>query len=158
MTTGGSLKTLGFILLLGIAPVAGCHAVEVQINTETRLKPCPRSPNCVCSVNRDDRHAIQPLVYSGSLEDARQALLAVLKTVPRTTVISSEPDFIHAAFKSRIFGFVDDVEFFFPAGQRLIHVRSASRTGYYDFGVNRKRVERMRGDLKEALRVTGDGK
>jgi uncharacterized protein (DUF1499 family) len=74
------------------------------------------------------------------------------------TSINVGPDDIHAEFRSRVFGFVDDVEFFFPAGQRVIHVRSASRTGYSDFGVNRKRIERMRRQLEAALPTNGDEK
>jgi uncharacterized protein (DUF1499 family) len=92
------------------------------------------------------------------LEAAREALLGVLKAEPRVTLVASEPDCIQAEFKSRVFGFVDDVAFFFPAGQRVIHVRSASRSGYYDFGVNRKRVERMRRLLEAALPASGDEK
>ena len=53
-------------------------------------------------------------------------------------------DYIHAEFRSLVFQFVDDVEFYFPPEKSIIHVKSASRSGYYDFGVNRRRVERVR--------------
>jgi len=151
MTTCKPLMTLGFILLFGIAPLEGCLAADGHGGPQARMKPCPQSPNCVSSLERDERHAIQPIVYSGSPEDAREALLGVLKVESRAAIVATEPDSIHAEFKSRVFGFVDDVAFFFPAGQRVIHVRSASRTGYYDFGANRKRIERIRRLLEAAL-------
>jgi uncharacterized protein (DUF1499 family) len=152
------LTILGLILLFGIAPVEGGLAADGGGNTEGRLKPCPRSPNCVSSLAGDERHAIPPLVYNGPLEDAGRALLGVLKTAPRVTLVVSEPDYVHAEFRSRVFGFVDDVEFFFQAGQRVIHVRSASRSGYFDFGVNRKRIEGIRRQLEAALPAKGDEK
>lgn len=158
MRTGKSLTILGLLLLFGMAPVEGGLAVDVQGNVPTRLKPCPRSPNCVSSLAGDERHAIPPLVYTGPLEEARQALLGVLKAAPRVTLVASEPDYLHAEFRSRVFGFVDDVEFFLPAGRQLIHVRSASRSGFFDFGVNRKRIEGIRRQLEAALTAKGDEK
>jgi uncharacterized protein (DUF1499 family) len=158
MATGRSLTILGLMLLFGIAPLEGGHAADVNGNGVGRLMPCPGSPNCVSSSARGDRHAIHPLVYTGTVAEAREALLGVLEAERRVTLVASDPDYIHAEFRSRIFGFVDDVEFFFPAGQRVIHVRSASRTGYYDFGVNRKRIEGIRRRLEAALTEKGDEK
>jgi uncharacterized protein (DUF1499 family) len=158
MTTCRSWTTFSFILLFGILPSEGGLAADVDRDPQACIKPCPRSPNCVSSLEGDKRHAIEPILYTGTLEDAREALLWVLRAQPRLTLIASEPDSIHAEFKSRWFGFVDDVMFYFPAGQPLIHVRSASRTGYYDFGVNRKRVEHMCSLLETALSSRSDGK
>ena len=115
------------------------------------LKPCPKSPNCVSSEAVDQEHAILPLVYPGSPEEARARLRRVLGAMPRMTIVADEGDHIHAEARSLIFRFVDDVEFYFPAGEKVIHVRSASRIGYSDLGVNRKRVEEIRrrfGELK----------
>jgi uncharacterized protein (DUF1499 family) len=64
--------------------------------------------------------------------------------MPRTTIVTLEEDYIRAEFKSRIFGFVDDVEFWFDDEQKVIHFRSASRVGYSDLGANRKRMEKIR--------------
>ena len=158
MATSRSLMILGFVALFGILPSQGGLASDGGGNKPTRLEPCPQSPNCVSSLAGDERHAIHPLVYAGALEEARDALLGVLKAAPRVTLVASEPDYIHAKFRSRVFGFVDDVEFFFPAGQQVIHVRSASRTGYFDFGVNRKRIEGIRRQLEAAPPATGNKK
>jgi uncharacterized protein (DUF1499 family) len=110
----------------------------------SRISPCPDSPNCVSSQSNDSAHFIEPLRYTGNLADARQKLIELLENSKRTRLISVETDYIHAEFRSLIFNFVDDVEFYFSSEDRIIHVRSASRTGYYDFGVNRRRVERLR--------------
>ena len=117
-----------------------------------RLSPCPDSPNCVNSQSTDPARFIQPLRYTGDLADARQKLIDLLKDSKRTRLIQVETDYIHVEFRSLIFNFVDDVEFYFPSGDRIIHVRSASRTGYYDFGVNRKRVERLRARFENSAR------
>ena len=90
-----------------------------------------------------------PLQYAGSLSDARQKLIEVLKNTKRLILVKNEADYIQAEFRSLMFGFVDDVEFYFPPDEKIIHVRSASRTGYYDFGVNRRRVERLRNELEK---------
>ena len=109
-----------------------------------RLSPCPDSPNCVSSQSTDSARFIEPLRYTGNLADARQKLIDLLENSKRVRLMRVETDYIHAEFRSLIFHFVDDVEFYFSAEDRIIHVRSASRTGYYDFGVNRRRVERLR--------------
>ena len=109
-----------------------------------RILPCPNSPNCVSSRSKDPARFIEPLRYTGKLADARQKLIELLENSKRSRLISVEVDYIHAEFRSLIFNFVDDVQFYFSSEDRIIDVRSASRTDYYDFGVNRKRVERLR--------------
>jgi len=113
-------------------------------NSEDRLSPCPSSPNCVSSLARDRKHAIEPLRYSGSRDEARQRLIGILDKLARVNVALAETDYIHAEFRSLIFRFVDDVEFLLPEKGNIIHVKSASRVGYSDLGANRKRVERIR--------------
>ena len=112
--------------------------------------PCPATPNCVSSQATDDRHAIEPISYSGTPEAARTRLLAVLQGMKRTRVVRSDEHYLRAEFTSAVFRFVDDGEFYIVASPRIIHVRSASRVGYSDFGVNRKRVEEIRKRFREA--------
>lgn len=111
---------------------------------DTGLKACPKSPNCVSSKAGDPEHAVDPLVYSGSRAAAFERLQKVLAGMKRTTIVDQREDYIHAEARSLIFRFVDDVEFYFPAAEKVIHVRSASRVGYSDLGVNRKRIEEIR--------------
>jgi len=108
------------------------------------LAPCPESPNCVSSLAENTKSKVAPLSYSGDLEIAKQRLLAIVAQLPRTAVVSNDENYIHVTQASFVFRFIDDIEFLFDDAAKLIHVRSASRTGYLDFGVNRKRVINIR--------------
>jgi uncharacterized protein (DUF1499 family) len=100
--------------------------------------PCRRTPNCVSSqADPSDReHYIEPL--RASMDDVRKAV----EGLPRTLIVLAQPNYLHAEFRSRLLGFVDDVEFFFDGA--AVQVRSASRLGRRDFGVNRARIEEIR--------------
>ena len=119
------------------------QTTEMKV-TNDRLSPCPESPNCVSSLNEDKSHYVEPLIYMGTLEEAREKLISVINSMKRTEIVTAQMNYIHATFKSALFGFVDDVEFVFDDQRKVIDVRSASRTGYSDLGVNRKRVEEIR--------------
>ena len=108
------------------------------------LSPCPETPNCVVSQNGDAIHAIAPIEYHTDLATARETLLKVLRVVPRTEVIEHTDNYIRAQSKSRIFKFIDDLEFYFPSDEPVIHLRSAARVGESDLGVNRRRSEQIR--------------
>jgi uncharacterized protein (DUF1499 family) len=142
----GCLLLLCFALML--AQCSGDRPMKLGV-TDGQLAPCPSSPNCVSSQSNDKRHAIEPFRYQTALGEARERLLAILKGMPRTKVIAVKDDYVHAEFRSRLFGFVDDVEFSFDGDHQTIHLRSASRTGGYDFGVNRKRVEGIRAQFSD---------
>jgi apolipoprotein D and lipocalin family protein len=109
-----------------------------------KLTPCPNSPNCVSSLAEDKRHFIAPIPYSGENAVTQHKLLEILNSFKRTRVVRIEENYIHAEFVSSVFRFVDDVEFYFDESVKVIQVKSASRTGYSDFGVNRRRVEEIR--------------
>jgi uncharacterized protein (DUF1499 family) len=112
--------------------------------TDDRLSPCPKSPNCVSSLSEDKTHYVEPLTYKATLQEAREKLISVINAMKRTEIVTAEINYIHATFKSGLFRFVDDVEFSFDDQKKVIDVRSASRTGYSDLGVNRRRVEEIR--------------
>jgi uncharacterized protein (DUF1499 family) len=116
-------------------------SLEVELG---HLLACPVSPNCVVSQDADPKHAVEPITYHVDRDTARKTLLKVLTVVPRTEVIEQTDNYIHATSKSRIFKFVDDVEFYLPENESVIHLRSASRLGDSDLGVNRRRVEQIR--------------
>ncbi len=102
------------------------------------LAPCKRSPNCVSSqANPSDvEHYIAPI--HGTIAAVRDAL----RKTPRVTIISETENYLYAEFRTPLMRYVDDVEFFFDG--TVVHVRSCSRLGRRDFGVNRKRVEQLR--------------
>ena len=112
-----------------------------------KLASCPSSPNCVSS-QASDNHAIAPLRFSGDAQAAVRKLKAVVEGMPRTRIIDSKPDYLYAEFSTALMGFVDDVEFYCDG--TAIQVRSASRLGYSDLGVNRKRVEAIREAFERA--------
>jgi uncharacterized protein (DUF1499 family) len=118
-----------------------------------KLSECPDSPNCVSSQTVKKDHIVDPLSYKGSYSEAKQALLLIISSLPRTKIIADNDRYIHVTFTSRLMRFVDDVEFLFDETNKQIHVRSASRVGYSDMGVNRKRVEDLRKRLYERLKI-----
>jgi uncharacterized protein (DUF1499 family) len=116
-----------------------------------RLKPAPRSPNGVSSQADDVAHKIAPLTYQTTREQAMDALVTIIEATPRTHLVTRSPDYLAAEYESALLGFVDDVEFYFEPGSKQVQVRSASRVGYSDFGVNRARIE----DIRRKLLVSG---
>jgi uncharacterized protein (DUF1499 family) len=117
--------------------------------TTHTLAPCPASPNCVSSQATDTEHFTEPLRFTGEATLAWNRLKSALGTESRLRIVEDTGSYLHAEARSLIFRFVDDIEFVIDPGASVIQVRSASRTGYSDFGVNRRRVERIRRTLKE---------
>ncbi|MEN8106809.1 MAG: DUF1499 domain-containing protein [Pseudomonadota bacterium] len=116
------------------------------------LAPCPDKPNCVSSQATDRQHAIEPFSFSDDPATAWTRLKNVLQQQPRTRIITAQGTYLHAEFRSLVFRFVDDVEFVMQPEQQIIQLRSASRTGYSDFGVNRRRIEQLRKLFSGAVR------
>ena len=116
-----------------------------------KLAACPNSPNCVSSQspNADETHFIQPLKYTSASEKALADLKKVIESEDRTKIINESPDYLYAEFKSALMGYVDDVEFYLDSSSNTIHVRSASRLGQSDLGVNRKRIETIRSKFNQ---------
>ena len=106
-----------------------------------RLSPCRSTPNCVSSQAdpADKEHYIAPIPFKG---DAIAAVRRAVESMPRSRIISVDSHYLYAEFRSALLGYVDDVEFHYDGS--VIHVRSASRLGRRDFGVNRARVEELR--------------
>ena len=109
-----------------------------------RLVACPSTPNCVSSDAADSAHAIAAFELAAPPADAWRTLRTALDSLPRTKIITVSNDYLHAECSSAIFGFVDDLELHLRPLQSSIAVRSAARLGHSDFGVNRKRVEKLR--------------
>lgn len=109
-----------------------------------KLAPCPNTPNCVCSQGADAGHQIAPLTYNIAAEEAWAKLKTLVESLPRTKIISQTPNYLHVEFTSALMKFVDDVEFYLDSKAQVIQVRSASRLGKSDLGVNRDRIEKIR--------------
>jgi uncharacterized protein (DUF1499 family) len=127
------------------APFGGLFAGSRPPGVGTgTLAACPDTPNCVHSGARDPRHAIAPIAAAPPLPAALAELVSVAAAMPGARVVASRPDYAHLEFETPLMGFVDDVEFAVDAAAGVIQVRSASRIGTSDFGVNRKRIEDLR--------------
>lgn len=115
-----------------------------------RLAPCRRTPNCVSSQAdpTDGEHYVAPIAFSG---EALPAMRGAVEALPGSSIVGQGPHYVYAEFRTPLLRFVDDVELYYDAAAGLIHVRSASRLGRRDFGVNRRRVEQLRA-LIEASR------
>ncbi|MGB6127234.1 MAG: DUF1499 domain-containing protein [Psychrilyobacter sp.] len=142
-----------YILILSLLLLVGCtSAKKKEIGLiDSKFYPCPTSPNCVSSMApKEDSHYIKPIIYSNMTRDLTQKkIIAILGTLKNTKVVEYNDEYIHAEVRTSFFKFIDDVEFYFPMDKNIIHVRSLARTGYSDFGVNRKRMEKIRVKLHE---------
>ena len=116
-----------------------------------RLAPCKRSPNCVSSQAdpSDAEHHIAPIAFKGTAVEAMVAAKRAIESMERSTIVREERGYIYAEFRSKLLGYVDDVELLYEEKAGVFHVRSASRLGRRDFGVNRRRVEALRRLLQE---------
>jgi uncharacterized protein (DUF1499 family) len=143
MMLNGRIKIVALFLI--VMSTVGCagHAQDSRSATPADLAPCPDSPNCVSTKNKDPDRAMTPLPYIKSGEESMNRLVALVREMKRATIVSATPSYLHVEFRSALFRFVDDVEFVLDDSARVIHFRSASRAGYYDFGVNRKRMKEI---------------
>ena len=141
-------RCLTSILILFV--VVGCSGKQPDTMGvgPSGLKGCPKSPNCVSSDAKDKKHAIEPLRLKGAHDASWSRIRDEVAAVPRWAVVTATDTYIHAECKSRIFGFVDDLELYLDSSSGIISIRSASRIGYSDLGANRRRVEFLRRELR----------
>ncbi|MEM8603839.1 MAG: DUF1499 domain-containing protein [Cyanobacteria bacterium P01_H01_bin.121] len=122
---------------------------------EGQLSPCPSSPNCVCSqaTSDDSVHYVAPIPYTGSAETAIAKLKTIVTGLPRTEIIEATENYLYAEFTSQLMGYVDDVEFYADEATKTLQMRSASRLGKSDLGVNRTRIT----EIQQAFLATSPG-
>lgn len=121
---------------------SGKRPDDLGVN-DGKLKSCPGTPNCVSSQSNKLTEKVEPLPAVPISE-----IKKVVESMERTTIITETDNYLYAEFKSKLMGFVDDVEFYLDKDANVVHVRSASRLGKSDLGVNRARVEEIRSKLK----------
>jgi len=144
------LILFGLIVLMAFALGAYSHKTPETGLLAGQLRACPDAPNCVCSESAkpinpiNPQHRIDPVaIHTPDRQAAWSQLMAVL-TSSGGDIRRHDATYVHATFTSRLFRFVDDLELRLDAENNIIHIRSASRVGHSDFGVNRKRVEQIR--------------
>jgi uncharacterized protein (DUF1499 family) len=130
-----------------IAPITGGNSAIGLGIAGGQLAACPNKPNCVSSeaAASDKQHHIEALTYSGEPAQARERLDLAIAGMKRAQTVVREANYWRTEFTSALWRFVDDVEFLFDDNARRIDIRSASRVGYSDLGVNRRRMEEIRG-------------
>ncbi len=139
-----ALGLLAVVLLLLVLSWSAARPAGLGVQPGGGLKDCPGTPNCVCSQASRDADRLPPFTFDGDAKDAWQRLKAVILAEPRAKIVTESETYLHAEFTSLLFRFVDDVECLLGADGRSIEIRSASRVGKSDLGVNRERVERLR--------------
>ena len=120
-----------------------------------RLARPKSTPNCVSSQAdpADAEHYIAPIPFKGDALAAMAAVRKAIESMRGGTVIRHEGSYLYAEYRSKLMRFVDDVEFLFDEKTGLIHVRSASRLGRRDMGVNRARVEALRARIEGRIKT-----
>lgn len=109
-----------------------------------RLAPCPTKPNCVSSQSDSRLHRIKPLAFSDEPAQAMARLKSIVTNLSGATLVEEKDGYLYFECVTKLLGFVDDLEFLCQPDEGQVAVRSASRLGYSDMGVNRKRVEAVR--------------
>ena len=141
---------VGLQLILGLGVIGCSGSMPRHLGVKAgQLSPCPDSPNCVSRQETKSSHAIKAIEYRDSKIAAQEKMLTILHEMKEAEIKTQENDYWHVEFTSRWMRFVDDVEFYFPEDEPIIHMRSASRLGYSDLGVNRKRIENIRSRFEE---------
>lgn len=138
------LKFLGLLLLalvvLGV--VATLHTPRHLRVFSGEFAGCPARPSCVSSLATDE-HRVEPLRYRGDAAQVLNQLRAVVESMPGARIEHEAPQYLHAVFITPTMRFHDDLELLLRPDGR-VEVRSLSRFGYRDYGVNRARVEQLR--------------
>ena len=150
-----------FIVMLGLSTMVATLScggrMPEEIGTKQGvLRPCPDKPNCVSSGALDAEHAIAALEITGTTHEAWQGLKALLDLDSSAEIVASETHYLHAVFTSTIMRYRDDVEFVLNETAGEIDLRSASRVGHSDMGVNRGRVESIRAALADKGLVSSE--
>lgn len=151
----GIAGVLGILLTGGLVflnRTQGGHSVGSPDLAAGTLAPCPDSPNCVSTrvPPRDRQHSVDPIPVTGAPEQVIAAIAAVVRQQPRMKVVERGDRYLRATATSLLFRFVDDVDFLVVPEESVVHMRSASRVGESDMGVNRRRYLVFRTALKGA--------
>jgi uncharacterized protein (DUF1499 family) len=114
--------------------------------TNGKFFPCHEKQTCVSTHadESDELHYIKPIHYQSSKEEAMNKIVNILNSLKRTKLIEKQDDYMRYEFITLLLRFKDDVEFYFDDDSKIIHFRSQSRIGGYDWGTNRKRMEKIR--------------
>jgi uncharacterized protein (DUF1499 family) len=153
----GAVALAVLVLLAAQFGTFGGRAPDNMGVRDGRLRPPSKTPNSVSSQAElwpqhpmQDYARIAPLALKGSGMATMAQIKRIVEALPGAKVVESRDDYLYVQFTSRWMKFVDDTEFWFDPTHALVQVRSASRLGRKDFGVNRARIEAIRQALAGA--------
>jgi uncharacterized protein (DUF1499 family) len=117
--------------------------VAERLEAPAALEDCPPVANCVSSQAKRADRRVAPFPCGANCAETLHHLRSLLDSTRGATIVASSDVYIHAEFRTPVLRFVDDLELLMDSEERMIHVRSASRIGSWDLGVNRRRVESL---------------
>ncbi|MCG3862457.1 MULTISPECIES: DUF1499 domain-containing protein [unclassified Photobacterium] len=133
------------LLLLVLFPLVGCSDSNPAAWQQRINQPCGKKPNCVSTQDQRDDFTVSPFTLTAKGMKDWQGIKQAALSLPGTKITDESHHYLHVEATSKIFRFTDDLEI--KQVDDHLNVRSASRVGYSDFGVNRKRVEAFRNQL-----------
>ena len=135
--------------LAGLVVLAfGISVARMEATPSSQFRPCPETANCVSSDARDMLHRVPAFDLAADADLVWAGVRSAVQKMPRVRIVTLTDNHLHVECRSALFRFVDDLELELRADSRQIAVRSASRTGSWVLGVNRRRVERLRATLR----------
>ncbi len=159
LTAGAALTALALLAVFIGAQMglfSGTRPARLGV-TDGKLAPVrTQNSNAVSSFATTDYHRIAPLAAGNDPAASFERLAQIVAGRPGARIITREPRYLYAEFATKWMKFVDDVEFLLDADAQVIHVRSASRLGRGDLGVNRARIEAIRKLLEAAAPSSGE--
>lgn len=141
------------VVFTSLILLTGCTTKAPNLGIENgQLTQCPDKPNCVSSFLKTEQHYIKPIIITSTRLEIKGDIVKIVNELKNSKITVLENNYVRAEFSSKVFGFVDDVEFYFPetnstetnSTETIIQIRSGARVGYSDFNVNRNRMEKIR--------------
>jgi uncharacterized protein (DUF1499 family) len=142
------MKTI-VIVLASVVAFSGYMVVKNMTQpaglgvADGRLAPMPKSPNAVSTQAVDERKKVAPFPFKSDLQETQEAIRSILRAYGGIQIVQDERLYIHAVSTTSTMRFHDDLEFYFDEEKGIVHFRSASRVGYSDMGLNRKRYNSL---------------
>lgn len=147
------LKYISFFIILVIIFIISCsNVIPKNIGIKNgKLAEMPRSPNAVSSQTNITEKHVDPFKFNGNLQNTKKIIIKIIKETSNAKIITQNQNYIHVVYTTKIMKFKDDVEFYFDNKAKLVHFRSASRVGYSDMGLNRKRYNQIKNKYLEQV-------
>ena len=153
-------KIIVVLIIVLIALIVGFISIRISAAkakpsiklgiVDNRFETESSKPNWVSSFETDQKRKASVIdLNSSDLDSGKQKIIQNIQTLERTKLVKQDTNYLHFTFTSKTFGYIDDVEFLIIDNGNKSHIRSSSRTGYDDLGINKKRVEMLKNILEK---------